>query len=239
MFVVSKKSTSKLIKGYTYEVRNLWNGSGNKLYYQDMVELKEINGLHPVDNFTDTNGNDLPKKNIWNDHFDYLKMEDVSEGEILVCVSDNYKTFYKGHMYKVEKLIIKEENRTTYNGKPYKHTERLIKFEGINRKMKFNGCAFRKLRPNESRDISLNGILYNKSPEITKTNSIRKIDLVENKNQSLMEAISLSIIDKNRHHLSVIDWLLQKKKNNLGLKPEDFNEILEMKLSDILKIIEK
>jgi len=124
-------------------------------------------------------------------------------------------------------------------GKKFIHTEKNIKFEGLSRKLKFNGYSFRKLTPKENREISLNSILNNESPKIVKTSDIRAIEFVPNKNKTLMEVISKTILDSNRHHLSIVDWSCQKTGEKLRIKKDDFNDLLEMKLSDILTLIEK
>ena len=90
----------------------------------------------------------------------------------------------------------------------------------------------------ESREISLNTILHNKQPEIIKTSKIRKIDLVQNKEKTLMEFLSMTLLDRNRHHLSVIDWTCQKTGEKFRITPEDFTTLLEMPLKDILTKID-
>jgi hypothetical protein len=53
-----------------------------------------------------------------------------------------------------------------------------------------------------------------------------------------MSALSKSIIDPNRHYLSIIDWACQKSGTNLSITPDDYNTLLNMSLKDILNIIE-
>jgi len=53
-----------------------------------------------------------------------------------------------------------------------------------------------------------------------------------------MEVISKTLLDENRHHLSIIDWTCQKTGEKFRIKPEDFKDLLDMKLSDILAKIE-
>ena len=54
-----------------------------------------------------------------------------------------------------------------------------------------------------------------------------------------MEVISKTLLDTNRHHLSIIDWSCSKTGENLRINPDDFKELLDMRLSDILLQIEK
>ena len=241
MIVISKISNKKLLKGHRYEVFQLWNSGNNQRWLEGKIQLNGF-GRYSVSNFTDTSGNpianvDYKGNQVVADRF--IKFEDVSEGEILICQSDRFKTLAKGRMYKVEKLYKTETKRTGYNSQSWTHVETHIRFEGVTRKLKFNGWAFRKLTPEEARDISLNNILHNKEPEIVRTSKIRKIELVDNKEKALMEFLSMSILDRNRHHLSVVDWACQKTGDKFGIKPEDFSALLELPLKDILTKIDK
>lgn len=240
MIVISKIGNKRLIKGHRYEVQNLWNNGSNQRWLEGKIQLVGF-GRYSVSSFTDSSGNPIGNINYTTTTTQvsrFIKFEDVSNGEILVCVSDNYKTMAKGSMYKIEKLECVETERLGWNNIKYTHREYNIKFEGVSRKLKFNGWSFRKLTPEESREISLNTILHNEAPKIVKTSDIRKIDLVPNKNKSLMEVISKTLLDVNRHHLSIVDWSCQKTGEKLRINPDDFKELLDMKLSDILKLIE-
>ncbi len=241
MIVISKIANKKLLKGHRYEVQNLWNNGSNQRWVEGKVQLLGF-GRYSVDSFTDTNGSPLPKTNYTSTQIQverFIKFEDCKEGEILVCNSDHYKTLAKGSMYKIEKLEKIESEVTGFGGRKWNRVDTSIKFEGIKRKLKFNGWAFRKLTSEESREISLGSILNGEEPAIVKTADIRKIDLSANKNKTLMESIAKTILDTNRHHLSIIDWTCQKTGEKLRIKPEDFKELLDMKLSDIIAKIEK
>jgi hypothetical protein len=240
MIVISKIANKKLLKGHRYEVQQLWNDGTNQRWVEGRIQLLGF-GRYSVDNFTDTSGNPVPKSNYISTQPQverYIKYEDCKVGEILVCNSDNYKTLAKGSMYKIEKLDRVESEINGWNGNKWIKKDDRVKFEGINRKLKFNGWAFRKLTPEEAREISLGSLLNGEEPEIIKTDSIRKIDMVVNKEKALMEVIAKTLIDENRHHLSIIDWSCQKTGEKLRINPDDFKEILDMKLSDILKKIE-
>lgn len=183
MIVISKIANKKLLKGHRYEVQNLWNNGNNQRWTEGKVELVGF-GRYSVDGFTDTNGNPLPKTNFTSTNPQlerFIKFEDCKEGDILVCNSDHYKTMSKGSMYKIEKLEKTEKQMTGWGGRTWTNVDASVKFVGIKRKLKFNGWAFRRLTPEESRDISLGAILTGEEPAIVKTTSIRKIDLVVNK----------------------------------------------------------
>lgn len=240
MIVISKVANKKLIKGHRYEVQNLWNDGTNQRWVEGKIQLLGF-GRYSVDSFTDTNGSPISKINYTSTQPQierFIKYEDCKVGEILVCNSDQYKTLAKDSMYKIEKLTKVETEVSGWGGNKWIRKDESIKFEGINRKLKFNGWAFRKLTPEESRNISLGSILNGEEPAIVKTADIRKIDIVVNKEKALMEAISKTILDENRHHLSIIDWTCQKTGDKLRINPGDFKELLEMKLSDILAKIE-
>ena len=239
MIVICKRPTKRLVKGVRYETGSLYNSGNNQSWREGTVEILGI-GRFSVDNFTDINGNALPKTDIVvpNAQLELLTFEQLSKGDILVCTSDGYKTLGKGCMYQIEELEIKSEQRINWNKQPYTHTEKKIKFVGIPRTLKFSSWRFRKLTPQEAREISLNSVLHGEDPVIVKSKDIRKIELVANKEAELMGALSKSIIDTNRHYLSIIDWACQKSSNNLGITPEDYSALLEMPLKDILEKIE-
>ena len=239
MIVICKRPTKRLVKGVRYETGSLYNSGNNARWQEGTVEILGI-GRFSVDNFTDINGSPLPKSDIivQPTNIEQLTFEQLSKGDILVCTSDNYKTLGKGCMYQIEDLETKSEQRIGWNKQPYTHIEKKIKFVGIPRILKFSPWRFRKLSPQEAREISLNSVLHGEEPAIVKSKDIRKIELVANKDAELMSALSKSIIDINRHHLSIIDWACQKSSTNLGITPEDYTTILNMSLKDILEKIE-
>ena len=53
-----------------------------------------------------------------------------------------------------------------------------------------------------------------------------------------MKNLSKSIIDENRHHLSILDWACYKTGSMMGIVKEDYNELVNMSLKDILELIE-
>ena len=239
MIVVCKKPTKRLVKGVRYETGSLYNSGTNQRWQEGTVEILGI-GRFVVDNFTTTDGNPLPKTDIivQPTHLEQLTFEQLTKGDILVCTSDNYKTLGKGCMYQIEELITKSYTKMGWNKQPYTHVEKSIKFVGIPRTLKFSPWRFRKLSAQEAREISLNSVLHGEEPVIVKSKDIRKIELVANKELELMSALSKSIIDPNRHHLSITDWACQKSGQNLGITSDDYSALLNMSLKDILEKIE-
>lgn len=238
MIVICKKPTKKLVKDLRYEVTGLYNSGRNQRWMEGKVEIKDL-GRFVVTNFTDINGNPLPKVDIIPERRNFVRLEfdSIKKGDILVCISDSYKTLVKNGMYKIEKLESSSTTRS-YGSNSYVHREQSIKFEGIARKIKFSSWRFRALTAQEVREISLGSLLEGKEPEVIKTSKIRKIDLVPNKTLELMRNLSLSIIDENRHHLSILEWTCQKTGTKLGLDKNDYDDLLKMSLEDILKKIE-
>jgi hypothetical protein len=239
MIVICKKGTKKMVKGLRYEVLNLWNDGTCARWQDGKIEILGF-GRFVVGNFTDTDGKPLPKIKIVNPipRVKNLEFTDLSKGDILVCKSDHYKTIAKDAMYKIESLKEVVTAKMGWNKQPYNHTERTIKLEGLPRSMKFNSWVFRKLTPEESREINLNKILHNEDAKVITDSKTRKIDLVINKNLELMKNLSRSIVDENRHHLSILDWACYKTGSTMGIVKEDYNDLMNMSLKNILELIE-
>lgn len=235
MIVVCKKATKKLVKGLRYEVQNLWNDGKNQRWLESKVEIKGI-GRYSVDNFTDIDGKSLPKINFLTPRPAYktLSFEELKEGDILVCTSDSYKILAKDSMYRVSKLITKSTDYRGYNGTIHQRVDKNVQFEGIKRAIKFSSWKFRKLSSEESREIQLSSILNGEKPPVI-TSSARKIDLVTNKDRVLMNLIAKSILDSNRHHLSILEWAIQKVGNNYSITEEDYKSLLNLSLKEVLE----
>lgn len=234
MIVIRKTSTTNLIKGARYTVQNLWNGPNCPRWRQGKIRLVGL-GVYAVRGFTDINGNPVPNINYQNPNIQNtpsLEGKDISDGDILVCLSDRYKILTKGSMYKVEKVIKKEIGGT------YPRVEYYIKFEILNRKIRFWSWNFRKLTTQEIRDLSINDILGEKNKIVTDP-SIKKIDLVPNKDKLLIQLLAKTILDDKRHQLSPIDWCCQKVAKNWDLIPDDFNDIMGLTVKEIFEKIEK
>lgn len=234
MIVICKKETKRLVKGVRYEVQNLWNDGSNQRWIESKIEIKGI-GRFVTTNFTDTNGNELPKINIikpiTNNH--RLRYEDLKVGDIIVCISDSYKTLINNGMYKIEDKQDVERNHGSWSS-----NSNYLKLTGVKRKLKFSTWRFRALTSEEAREISLKSILDGEEPDIITSTNLRKIDMVTNKQKVLIEILSKSILDYNRHHLSIIDWACRKSSSTMGITSDDFTQLLDLKLSEIIQIAE-
>ena len=239
MNIICKKGTTKLVKGHSYEVVAMWNS--NTSTYKS-VRLKDF-GSYSVKNFTTMDGKPLPEidiplpTNFYN--YDLLKGEDVTKGDIIVCKQDNYKSLVKDGMYRVEEINRKVTPRTSYSGTLLQPSiEYFIKFEGVKRKLKLNGWCFRKLTTAEARELALNQLLFDETTGLITTNDTRKIDLVQDKNLELVKIVSKAILDPNRHGLKILDWGIQQVSKKTEIKVDDYADLLEMSLKDILDLIE-
>jgi len=239
MIVICKKETKRIVKGLRYKVKSIWNSGSNARWLEGKLELEGVDGRLSCKNFTDANGNDLPKIDILSKRevIDRPKFEHLKAGDILVCTSDEYKTLIKDAMYKIEKVESISKDRK-YSIQKIVYTENFIKFEGIERRLKWSSWRFRRLTPDESREMSLNSILNEGGDNIIKTSKLRKIDHSPNKLLTLMQILSKSVIDPNRHQLSVVDWACKKIGVNLSINNTDYSELLEMPLKDILQKID-
>lgn len=236
MIVICKKATKRLVKGVRYEVDGLWNDGKNQRWLEGTVQIKGI-GRFTVNNFVDESGNPLPTINIAHQRELVTRIEwsDLKEGDILVCDSEHYKSLVKDGMYRIEKKISNTKSVKNWQGNIYTRTENKIKFVGIPRTLKFNSWGFRKLTASEQREISLSQVLDGTGPNIIQSTKIRKIDLIKDKNPILIKALCQSILDPNRHVLSVVDWACQKTGDKWDLQPEDFKDFLNKPLSEILQ----
>lgn len=237
MIIICKKPTKKLVKGVRYEVLNLYNDGKNQKWIESKVEIKGL-GRYSVNNFTDIDGKPLPNINIITPRTTHQKIDfsELKKGDILVCTTDYFKTLSKDSMYRIERLIEDKKTYKGYSGSTYTSIEKSIKFEGIKRSIKFSIWKFRKLTVEESREIQLSSLLSGKNPNII-TSSNRKIDLVLNKEKELISILCKSILDQNRHHLSVLDWAIQKVGEKFSIEKKDYESLLSLTLSQILEKI--
>jgi len=240
MIIVCKRPTKRLVKGVRYEVENLWNDGSNQRWLEGKVGIKGI-GRFSVGNFTDETGSEVQKVNIVKpvQAPRHLKFSELKEGDILVCTSDNYKTLLKGGMYRIEKVLSEPTRKMDYRGAFHIFTEERVKLEGVSRKLKFTPWCFRKLNSEESREISLNEILNGEEAPVIKSKDIRKIDMMPGKDKVLIDILAKSIIDPNRHHLTIPEWGCDKVASKLSLIVSDFDHLMDLPLREILDMMKK
>ena len=214
--IKSLVDTRKLIKGGVYKTDYITD------YNLSVYTLSgEYVGYYLKCSFTNLNG-----KEIKHSKYDVRTVsKDPKVGDIVVCNTNrNYKYLVKGGKYRIEEVT-----------KGYWGATK-VKFQGYKRYLTWSSYNFRKMSTQEQRDVLLDQI-FDKEENFS-VEFIRKFEQSSSKEKDLIEAISRSIIDKHRHKLNIVDWAVQKSSKHMGLKSEDFNDLLEMKLSDILKLIE-
>jgi hypothetical protein len=236
MKVICKTNNSKLIKDQVYETSVI----RNKSKYRGILYIDNL-GWYSVNSFTDTSGNPIPKIDIINKNIlkrEKLDFNSFEEGDILVCVTNRMKILSYNCMYQVEEKSSKKKEYTDRNGFKKEKVENYVKFKGINRKFIINNWCynFRILNQAEKRELVTSKLLNEKTNVLHK--QIRKIDTVVNKNEELLKQIAKSLLDEKRHNLSIIQWAIEKTGKLYSLKEEDFKDLLELPLKEILNKIE-
>ncbi len=237
MIVISKINTKRIIKGQRYEcVKQI----------RDRIFLKAF-GWYSMKNFTNIDGKEIKEGSLSATvqttvvRNRLTKFSDIKKGDVLVCMNTRYKTFTKGKMYMVEELETQEREFNGYSNSTYYPTRvyhvYYVKFVGFKRKIIFNGFNFRALNTQELRELKLSEVFSSES-RVVKDSKIRGIELIDNPEKALLEILAQSIIDKNRHHLSVIDWACSKIGDKLSVKKSDFEPYLKMSLEEILSKID-
>jgi hypothetical protein len=232
MRVISLKSNTKLIKGHEYiadSFNNTTNGTG---WVSFIIKIRGF-GSYQCKNFSDINGNPLPQVRYRNPNIPRTEQFDcrtLQINDIIVCKSNRYKYLIKDGKYRISEVNIISNYHAIIS-----NYHALMKIEGYNKWIGWNSHNFRKLSLQESRDLALSQIFD--QPENFSVDFIRKFDKEKNQTKILLETIAKSIIDKNRHYLDVIDWGIHKEKYQ-ELKREDFSELLQKPLAEILELYE-
>lgn len=237
MEVVCVVSTKKLIKGVVYKAIAINNTDPTRI---GRVYIENI-GWYSVNNFL-IDGQVLPKIDIELEKVDRysLTFEDLSKGDILFCRTDSYKSLIKNKMYKIKELTQVPRQMKSWNGVAYTSIEKYVRFEGVSRKLVFNQWRFERMPTDEAREMTLEQVLNDAPDQVVRTDfkNQKKIDFVENKNKELMKFLSKSIIDENRHHLSIVEWTVKQLGSKMDLEISDYDNLLDMSLKDILKLID-
>lgn len=234
MKVISKKGNRKLLKGHVYET-DFFNNDQNQTsqsYYRNHYKRIHIKdrGYYLVDDFTQTDGQPLPK--IYYDNqikLEPTKILDLKKGDVLVCLSDKrFKYLIKGGKYRIADIRITNPS-ASWGGAD-------IRLEGYNRWLMWSNWNFRKLSLQESRDLALSQI-FDKEENFS-VEFKRKFELKSDKDIVLIETLAKSILDKNRHELGVIDWGIEKSGGHFKLKQEDFKHLMDKPLKEIIEIFD-
>ena len=231
MVVICKKATIKLVKGLPYQVVALENSKKDRI---GRVWIKDI-GWYTINNFETTDGKPLPKIDIAHKRENIeepLEFSQLSKGDILICKSDSYKTLVKGGMYKINELSSVSKQMKNWSGGTYTHIDNYVRFEGVSRKLMFSSWRFKKLPTDQAREMTLEQILNDAPDKVTRTDfkNLRKIEHIENKNEELMLVLAKSILDGNRHKLSIVEWAVQQLGRKMDLERSDYSHLMNMKL---------
>lgn len=223
MQVRSKKSTKKLVKGLLYECE----------YYEsqyDSIRIITPNGQNiwsRLSTFTLPNGDSIV--GTWGNRNRSWEPTKVKPGDVIICNSDSYKYLIRGCKYRISE--VKDDNSAYY-----KRQDILI--EGYKRWIKYTDWNFRKLNTQESRDLALSQIFD--KPEDFSVEVVSKVKqnrIKDGKSKLVIDSLIKSITDRNRHSLDLIDWTIDKNPN-MGFTREDFNELFDMKIGDLIKMYE-
>jgi len=223
MRVISLKSNTKLIKGAEYIADSFNNTNTGNRWNSHRVSIRGY-GSYQCKNFTDINGDPLPAINYVNPNrpvYERVNANSLSKNDIIVCNSDRYKYLVKGGKYRITEV----NHQSEYSAK--------IKLEGYNRWIRWSSWSFRKLSLQETRELALSQIFD--QPENFSVEFVRKFDKEQNQIKVLLQTISKSIMDPYRHNLDIIDWGIHKEKNQ-KLTREDFKDILDKPLSEVLEL---
>jgi hypothetical protein len=236
MQVRCKKGTRKIVAGVVYEVTSLHNSSTDR---NKKIYIKGFNSSYRACSFTQLDGSDLPTIS-WSSRTNtnvYGKFEasDIKVDDILVCQSNNYQHLIAGEKYRVVETKVKEHKYTS-SGNTYK--KYLVKLEGYNRFLEVNSWRFRLLDRSESRELNLNHLINGSKGTTVVDTSIRKLDLANRRESIIISALCKAAIDKNRHAMDVVDWCRNQSSRELRLDRDDFSELLNLPLGEVLKRLE-
>lgn len=222
MKLICIKNNRTLVKGSVYECIKLTmiSTGPNKQWFRPYVTLKYL-GNHTPDHFTLEDGNPLPQTNWVSPSLttDFTKTwiekpELLGEGDIIVCTSEGSKFLKSGDFYKISKIRKEHVKGRWWDVK--------VCLEGYNRWLSTR--SFRLPTPGELREISLDIVLEQKTPDMKIDPSVRKFDrhTQERKAAILINLLMRSYLDVKRNNLNVIDWAIQKVEPKLNLTREDF-----------------
>lgn len=245
MEVIYKGNSKRLIKNHKYTIQRLYNDGSNRNWLEGKLEIEDL-GIFKINTFTDINGNVLPKINYYRKLKEIKKIiefTDLKKGDLLICKVKDLKSLIYDRIYVIDELYSEHKDYTsTLFGQQSAIVRRIkndyVSFKGINRKIKYSSWKFEKVKSDIQRQMSLLSILDNQEADIITSIPSRKIDVSLNKEKDLMELVAKSILDKSRHHLSIIEWVYKQIGKNMNLNEQDYEVLLNMKMKDVLNVIE-
>lgn len=229
MKVLCVRSNKKLLKGLTYDCDYINTGlitHGTWSRRQNTINIVGF-GSYSTTGFRFEDGTKIPidysygKINRGYSSYSSKDYDDINIGDWVICNSESFKTMIKGQKYQVED-VRKAEGEIRWNNR------HKIKLKGSSRFVDF-GYKFKKVPKEVSRDLVLKG-LFDEDVVSGKVGEVEDLD------RFLMEILAKSILDKNRHHLDVIDWAINKY-GKAGIQRDNFKNLLNKKLKAILETL--
>jgi hypothetical protein len=240
MNVICTKSSSRLIKGATYKCVNINNNNIRKSPYfrptiriyltSSSIQTFPLTSFKPIDSdkFSEINWI-CPDYQLYLNEREQTKIDSsLKAGDYVVPIFDNLKTLIKGRQYKV--VDVQKDEKTSWGNIR-------IKLEGSYRF--YASWNFRKCTSQESREIGLNQ-LFDEQTNTEKVNKHkRKFDYYsdDEKKVLLLKFITESSNDRFRHQSSIIEWAILKSAIKYKLTKEDFDCVLDLKVSELLEIL--
>jgi len=237
MYVKCIKSTTKLVKDATYKCMMYFNDNTTNIRYfhptvkiyltEDLIQSFSLKYFKPIDreNFDTINWiSDEYKIHIT--EIDQTKIDkNLKVGDYVIPLHGGYRTIIKGKKYKVS-AVKTVSNRVS------------LRIEGSNRW--YTGYYFRKCSHQESREIQLNDLFDEPKMTIKLNPKKRKIDYFTDieKKVILLQMICDSVSDRYRNKLDIIDWCIFRKGKDYKLNREDFDQIIDLSVREILSILE-
>lgn len=253
MKVVCNKNTGSLVKGAIYNVQSLKNKIDRTNSSFRSVIIVDANnnfirttwGINSPKPFSNLDGSAISEIDWESDDYKYhlhkrdnLKIVDVrklKKGDFIYC---NFETkhFIRGKIYKISDLLYEETQ-----GKYRPIVTQKVKIDGYNQWL--STYKFRLCTAQEIREISLNNVFEETNDNIasvSETKNQRYLERYTDKQQKILilSTIFDSIRDTNRNNLSVVDWAVNKKGKLKGIKIDDIKPFLNLKLSEIVKMLD-
>jgi hypothetical protein len=224
--VLCVRSNKKLLKGQLYDCNYIdttfhrWNNTVSNRR-TNLVGLVGF-GSYSTSGFRMEDGSPIPMDYLYDKRPKYTSPyeQDINVGDWVICNTNSFKSLIKGQKYQVEE-VIKAKGDVRWNNK------HKIKLKGSKRFVDF-GWNFKIVPKDESREIALNAIFG----ENVLAGEVGKID---DKELILVKALAKSILDPNRHRLSIVEWAIEKY-GKCGITQDDFKNLLNKKLKSILEI---
>jgi len=218
------RSNKKLLKGHLYDCEYIDTTKFTSKYQNNQRNNRVIItgfGGYSTSGFRMEDGTPIPLDYKYDQRPKYVQpyIVDVNVGDWVICNTNSYKTLIRGQRYQVEE-VIKADGEVKWNNK------HKIKLKGSKRFVDF-GWNFKLVPKDESREIALNALFGDQvlNGEVGKIDNLDKI---------MVNMIAKSILDPNRHKLSIIEWAIEKY-GKCGITESDFKTLLDKKFKTVIE----